>query len=371
MRFMLTGGGTGGHIYPALAIARGIRDRHPGAEIVYIGTARGMEADIIPKEGLPFIGIAGAGLQRKLSFKNLLVLWQACRGFSQALAAIRRFRPHAVIGTGGYVCGPVVLAAVLCGIPTLIHEQNALPGITNRILSRFVDRVAVTFSDSKKHFPRKEKVRLTGLPVRPEILRTGRKEGMEKLGFKENRFLLLSFGGSRGARTINLAMLYVLERFAGDARLNILHVTGNTGYEEFLDRCRKAGVDLDNAGNVAVKPYIYDMQDALAAADLVVSRAGAATLAEITALGVPAVLVPYPYASENHQEFNARALEKEGAAVVVPDRDLNGELLCRLISKLLDDPARLGAMASASKKLGKKNALQDIIDCVDELIRNK
>lgn len=372
VRFIVTGGGTGGHIYPALAIARGLQNRYPDCKVFYVGTARGMEADIVPKEGIPFIGIAGAGLHRKLSPKNLLVLWQAGRGFFQALGTVRRIKPHVVIGTGGYVCGPVVLAASLCRIPTLIHEQNALPGITNRLLSRFTNKVAVTFAGSEKYFPRKASVKLTGLPVRPEILRAERKGSYNKLGFVDNsRLLLLSFGGSRGAQSLNKAMETVIAEFAGNSELNILHVTGKTGYDEFISRCVSRGIYVDKIGNVNVKPYMYDMQDVLSSADLLISRAGAATLAEITALGIPSVLVPYPYASENHQEYNARALEKAGAAVVVLDRDLNGKLLCRLISELLDDPRRLEMMASASKRLGKKNALQDIIECVVILAQSK
>lgn len=369
MRFVVAGGGTGGHIYPALAIAGGLKDRHPEAEILYIGTVRGMEADIVPKAGLPFKGIVAAGLERKLSPRNLLVLWQAGRGFCQAGGIIGHFRPDAVIGTGGYVCGPVVLAAALRGIPALIHEQNALPGITNRILSRFAGKVAVTFADSVKFFPRQNKVKLTGLPVRPEILRAERETGLEKLGIKKGGFLLFSFGGSRGARTINEAMVAVIKNFAEDPRLHILHVTGTAGYGEFLGACAAAGIDVGKIGNVTIMPYLYNMQDALAAADLVISRAGAATLAELTALGIPSILVPYPYASENHQEFNARALEREGAALVVLDRQFKGELLCRKVAELLDHRDRLAAMAAASKKMGRNRALEDIIDCVDELIK--
>lgn len=371
MRFVVAGGGTGGHIYPALAIARGLKDRYPGAEILYIGTVRGMEAGIVPKEGLPFKGIAAAGLKRKLSPRNLLVLWQAGHGFLQANRIISHWRPDAVIGTGGYVCGPVVLAAALRGIPTLIHEQNALPGVTNRILSRFAGGVAVTFEDSMRYFPRRKTVRLTGLPVRPEILRANKRAGLEKLGLESGRFLLFSFGGSRGARTINEAMVAVMKMFAGDPRLNILHVTGKDGYKDFLELCASSGIDMGKNGNVTVMSYLYNIQDALAAADLVISRAGAATLAELTALGIPSILVPYPYASENHQEFNARALEEEGAALVVLDRQLSGELLCNKVAELLDDRDKLSEMASASKKMGKDQALDDIIDYVDELICGK
>lgn len=369
MRFIVSGGGTGGHIYPALAIARGLLDRYPGAEILYVGTRSGMEAEIVPREGLPFQGIASAGLKRKLSLKNLGVVWQAGHGLLQASGIIRRFRPGAVIGTGGYVCGPVVLAAALKGIPTLIHEQNALPGVTNRILARFASRVAVTFADSVSYFPHREKTVLTGLPVRPEILQADREAGLKKLNFEADRFLLLSFGGSRGARSINQAMLPVLKKYAGDPRLNILHVTGKSGYEDFLEACSRESMDLAKIGNVTVSSYLYNIQDALAAADLVISRAGAATLAELTALGLPSILTPYPYAAENHQEYNARALGKEGAAQVVLDRHLNGEALCLKIEELLNKPDLLAQMAEASKRMGKKKALQDIIDCVDNLIK--
>lgn len=369
MRFVVAGGGTGGHIYPALAIAKGIEDRFPGAAILYVGTKHGMEADIVPKQGYAFKGISAAGLERKVSLRNLPVLWKSGRGFYQAYKIIRSWRPDLVVGTGGYVCGPVVMAAALRRIPTLIHEQNAFPGLTNRILARFAGVVAVTFADSEKYFTRRKKITLTGLPVRPEILHADRSTGLNKLGFTDGRFLLFSFGGSRGARTINKAMAPVIKAFAGDPRLNILHVTGKVGYEEFLNDCVSTGIDLAKAGNIKIMPYIYNMQDALAAADLVVSRAGAATLAELTALGIPSILVPYPFASENHQEYNARALEREGAALVVLDRDLSGDLLCAKVMSLLKEQSRLSAMAAASKKMGKSRALDDIIDCVGELLR--
>lgn len=368
MRIVVAGGGTGGHIYPALAIARGFVERHPEAEVLYVGNNQGMESDIVPREGLPFKGLPGAGLERKLTLRNLKVLARTGQGFWQALRILKSWQPDVVVGTGGYVCGPVVLAAALSRMPTLIHEQNALPGVTNRILARFVDRVAVTFKDSIKYFPSSHKVILTGLPIRTEILRATRAEGLKQLGIAD-RFLLLSFGGSRGARTINNAMVAVIKQFGGDLRLNILHVTGSMGHAEFLSECSAQGIDLAKTGNVTIVPYLYNMQDALAAADLVISRAGAATCAEITALGIPSLLIPYPFAAENHQEHNARALEKEGAAVMVPDRKLNGALLCNKISGLIKDREKLELMAEASKKIGKTRALEDIIDCLDELIR--
>ena len=369
LRFVVSGGGTGGHIYPALAIAGGLAEFYPGAEILYIGSKNGMEAEIVPKEDIQFAGVNAAGLKRKLSLENISVLGQACLGFAKSLDIIRKWRPDAVIGTGGYVCGPVVMAAAMNGIPALIHEQNAFPGITNRILARVAGCVAVTFADSLKYFPANARTILTGLPVRQTILAADREESLKHLGLGKGKLILLSFGGSRGAGTINKTMAEVIQKFAGYQRLHIFHITGKQGYQEFMDEVTAAGVELGALSNVTVKPYMYDMHDILAAADLVISRAGATTLAELTALGLPSILVPYPYAAENHQEYNARALEREGAAVVILDRELNGQLLYDCITGLIDDAGRMAAMRTASKKLGKTSALQDIVACVDALIQ--
>ncbi len=368
MRFVVAGGGTGGHIYPALAIAQGLQGRYPGAEILYIGVTGGMEEDIVPKAGLPFKGIVAAGLERKISLKNLKVCWQAWRGLHEAGRVLRKWQPAVVIGTGGYVCGPVVLAAARQGIPTLIHEQNALPGLTNRILARFCRLIAVTFADSIPYFPRGARVRLTGLPVRPEILQGDRQAALKKMGLKEERFTVFSFGGSRGSQTINRAMVAMIKVFQDNPRLQILHAAGRAGYDDFRARCRREGIDLAAVSNVIIMPYIYNVQDALAVADLVISRAGAATLAELTALGRPAILVPYPYAAENHQEYNARALAQQGAAQVILDRELTGELLIKKVTGLLDNPGRLAAMSAACLALGRPRALEDILNCVGELV---
>ena len=366
MRFVVSGGGTGGHIYPALALAQGLKETFPGAEILYIGAKDGMEAEIVPRENLPFAGITVAGLQRRLTLTNLLVLGRACRGFTEAWGYLRQWRPQVALGTGGYVCGPVILAAAAQRIPTLIHEQNAYPGLTNRLLSRVADGVAATFADSVKHFPARAKITLTGLPVRPEILTADRTAARARLGLAPDQPLLLSFGGSRGAQSLNAAILPVLKEFGGSSRLSLFHITGQAGYPAFLDQAKASGVDLDALENITVEPYRYDMSALLAAADLVLSRAGATTLAEITALGLPSLLVPYPHAAENHQEYNARALEKEGAALVILDRELSGAVLCSQIRELIADPERTRQMGQASKKLGKTKALQEIIAWIEK-----
>ncbi|WP_066634773.1 undecaprenyldiphospho-muramoylpentapeptide beta-N-acetylglucosaminyltransferase [Desulfolucanica intricata] len=367
MRAIITGGGTGGHIYPALAIARGIKERYPGAEILYIGTARGLESDLVPKAGFPFATIPATGLKRKLSVQNLTVAWQAIKGLLEARRLIRRFTPDVVIGTGGYVCGPVVLAAALQRIPTMIHEQNAFPGITNRILSRFTRKVAVTFEDSVKHFSGRAEVELTGLPIRPEILTADRKKARAELGLAPDNFLILSFGGSQGARSINRAIVGVMEVYYNNPKVHILHVTGPNGYKDFVESAKS--IPLDDNGNITITRYLYNMPDALAAADLVICRAGAATLAELTARGVPSILIPYPYASENHQEYNARALVEQGAAYMILDHDLNGSYLSEKVKALLTNPQKLESMAKASKNLGRPHALRDILKSIEKITK--
>lgn len=369
MRVLLTGGGTGGHIYPALAIGRGLLAQDPSTQLLYVGTSQGLEADLVPKEGIPFKTITIMGLDRKLSFKTLQLPLKIVQGTWQAWAILRSFKPDVVIGTGGYVCGPVVLMATFLKIPTLIHEQNAFPGITNKILASRVNRVAVTFSDSIKHFSSKANITLTGLPIRPAIMQAQQSKAFQKLGLDPTKTLIVVMGGSRGARSINLAMAEVYKAMAEQKKVQILHITGQAGFQETLEHLAKSGIAVGNNGNITIKPYLYNMEDALAAAGLMICRAGATTLAEITALGVPAILVPYPYAAENHQEFNARSLEAQGAARVILDRDLKGSLLVKAIEEIFTEPSRLTAMAKASKELGRINALEDILNCVKEITK--
>lgn len=368
MRFVVTGGGTGGHIYPALAISRGLKDRF-GAEVYYIGGTRGLESEIVPREGLPFMAIPLAGFRRGLSLSNLLVAWRAASGLIKAFGLLRKIRPDGVIGTGGYVCGPVVLAAALSGIPTLIHEQNAFPGITNKILSRFARCVALTFGDALKYFPPGAAVRVTGLPVRGEIMTRERGGARAGLGVSPESLLVLSFGGSQGARSINAAMMDVIRRFAGKKDIHIVHVTGPANYDRFLADLGRS-INIPDYGNITIASYMHDMPGALAAADLAICRAGAATLAELTAVGLPAILVPYPFAAENHQEYNARALEKRGAAMVIRDLDLTGELLVSRIESLAERGRDLGDMAAASREMGLPGALDAILDCVEDILDN-
>lgn len=360
MRVILSGGGTGGHIYPAVTIAQALRQIDPKCEILFIGTTKGLEADIIPKEGFPLQTIDVRGLERKLSWRNVVTLSKTVGSVWQSRQIIRQFGPDLVIGTGGYVCGPVLLAASLMGIPTLIQEQNVVAGITNRILSRFVDVVAVGYHDAAKAFTGKAKVFVTGNPIRPEIMSAQRDDAFKELQLDPQKLTLLVSGGSRGARTINQAMLKVHEHFYGSDRLQILHVTGQNEYNSIVGNLEQSGIDLSQSGNIRIIPYLYSMPLALAVADMAIFRAGAIGLAELTARGIPAVLIPYPYAAENHQEYNAKVLAREQAATVILDRELTGEKLIVQLEDWLDHSDKLSRMAEASRRLGRPEAAMSI-----------
>jgi UDP-N-acetylglucosamine--N-acetylmuramyl-(pentapeptide) pyrophosphoryl-undecaprenol N-acetylglucosamine transferase len=360
MRIVVSGGGTGGHIYPAITLIKTIKQFVESCEIFYIGTQAGLEADLVPKEGLPFATIDVRGFARKLSVENIVTLLKTCGSLWQSRKILQSFKPDLVIGTGGYVCGPVLLTASLMGIPTMIQEQNVIPGITNRILARFVDKIAVGYADAGKYFSHNEKVVFTGNPIRPEVMTATREAGLAALGLDANKRTILISGGSRGARSINQAMLHVHKYFAGNKDIQLLHVTGKNEYNGIVGNLMQMGIDVGNVGNISIKPYLYDMPKALAVADLAIFRAGAIGLAEITALGIPAILIPYPYAAENHQEFNARVIERQGAALVIKDSELDGTKLTEQISKLIYDPEKLALMAQASRKLGRPQAAETI-----------
>lgn len=365
MKVLVTGGGTGGHIYPALAIAQNLQKSDPSVEFLFVGTERGLEKEIVPKAGLPFTTITVEGLPRKLSLTSLRTGFKLLKGLWEAKKILKQFKPTLVVGTGGYVCGPVVAMAAWQGIPTLIHEQNAFPGITNRLLAKWVDKIAITYQESIKYFPR-EKVVLTGNPVRPEVISACREESLIKLGLDPAKKTVLVFGGSRGARSINQALMAGREILENRKDLQIIHVTGK---EDFPWVSCQNGMEEVKFGNIIIKPYLHNMPDALAVADLVVCRSGATTLAEVTVRGVPAILIPYPFATDNHQEFNARSLAREGAAVVLLDQELNKVKLEECILELIKDENRLEMMAQKSKGLGKPEAAQTIVNCLYSLLR--
>ena len=370
MRFVIAGGGTGGHIYPALAIARALERQDATATILFVGTGHGLESELVPHAGYPLQTIHLYGFQRRISWRNFQNVFWTVRSLWEVRKILRAFRPDAVIGTGGYVCGPVVWSAASAGIPTLIQEQNAFPGVTNRILSRVVDVAAVGYPEAAPKFAgHKARVVVTGNPVREDLLQETREESCRHFGLRPELPVLLITGGSQGARSINQAALAVHRRWAGKKEVQILHITGQTDYNNIIHTLQAEGLPIydGEAGRIVV-PYLHEMPKALAAARLVVSRAGAIGLAELTLRGIPAILIPYPFASENHQEINARALEKNGAAVVIRDSELTGELLTATVEKLIADSEKLRSMAAAAAAMGTPRAADEIAALVFDLL---
>jgi len=369
MRIIMSGGGTGGHIYPAITIIRAIQKEDESCEVLFIGTQDGLESDIIPKEGFDFRTIDVRGFERKLSMRNLHTVIKAIGSVWQSMQIIRNFKPDVVIGTGGYVCGPVLMAASMMNIPTMIQEQNVIPGITNKILSRFVDKIAVGYGEAITYFPHKDKIFVSGNPIRPEVLSATREEGIAALDLDPTKRTILISGGSRGAHSINQAMVQVHQQFAGSRDIQLLHVTGQNEYNSIVGNLKQCCIDTTMAGNIIIKPYLYNMPQALAVADIAVFRAGAIGLAELTARGIPSILIPYPYAAENHQEFNAKVMEQQGAAVVIRDKDLNGVRLIEVINELVNSSQRLDDMATASKKIGCANAAEIIAKMARKMVK--
>lgn len=360
-RVIISGGGTGGHIYPAITIARAIADIEP-TEFLYVGSKIGLENTLIPNEGIPFVTIDVRGLERKISFRNLVTLGKTAGSLIRAEQIIHKFKPDVVIGTGGFVCGPVLLAASLSGIPTLVQEQNVIPGVTNTILSRFVKCVALGYEEAADRFKRKDILVYTGNPVRKDILTGTRDHGRALLGLDPDKFTLLVAGGSRGARSINNAMIEVHRYFRDSRDIQILHVTGDHEYDRVVGQLE----GIDGKGRYGegshIIPYLHHMPEALAAADLAVYRAGAVGLAELTVRGLPAILIPYPYAAEDHQRYNAQALVMCGAAKMILDKMLTGRELLEEIVHLKNDPEALKRMARASKSKGRPQAAHDIAE---------
>jgi len=364
LRVIITGGGTGGHIYPALAIAQGLRERLNDAEILYVGTKTGLEAEIVPKFGFPFKTVSVEGFSRPIRPRTMGSVLKAVKGSWESFALVRGFKPDTVIGTGGYVCGPVVLAAALSGVTTVIHEQNAFPGLTNRVLGRFVDKVCVTFEDSIKFFPKRKRVYLTGLPVRPEIISMDREKGINALGLSEGKKTIVIMGGSRGAKSINRAITEIVDHLKQREDIQVFHIAGHAGYEETVSLLEKKDIFPGRGSRFVVVPYLHHMEYALAAADVIVGRAGASFLSEIMVKGIPAILIPYPYAAANHQEFNARSLAQRGAARVILETNLSPDRLFKELEDILDDGMLRTKMAEAAIKLGNVNALNEILDII-------
>lgn len=367
MRLILTGGGTGGHVYPALAIASYVQSQVPQTDLLYIGSERGLEGDILSKTDIPFTAIKVSGLPRQLNRALFEATGHAFKGLHQARKAIKEFGPDVVIGTGGFVAGPVVLAASLLGVPTIIHEQNAYPGLTNRILAPLVTKVLLNFPQAQARFKGPVTSDVVGLPVRPEISRLSKKEACQVYGLDPDRPTLLVTGGSRGARTINRVLAMACGQLLRKYDLQILFITGKDGYSETSLLLRECGIRPSEEDDLVLLDYAYDMPSALVAADFMVGRAGATFLAEVAAAGLPGILVPYPYASDNHQFFNAQAMEEAGGAVSIADKDFTVPALLEALRPFIADPQYRQDKGQAMKTLANPQVLADILAQIEDV----
>jgi len=358
MRVIMTGGGTGGHIYPAIAIADKIVERTNDTEVLFVGTRHGLEKDLVPHAGYEIKFITVRGINRKNPIKNIKVFADYNKGKRQARRIIEEFKPDLVIGTGGYASSPVVRIAAQMGIPSYIQEQNAFPGITNKMLEKHVNKVFLGFEEAAKYFKHPEKHVVTGNPVRADFFNFDRKASRERLGLTDDDFMLLSFGGSQGAGRINKAMLSVCEKYSGARGMQVYFATGKAYYEPVMTEINDLGFNL--APNIHIMEYIRNMQVYLAAADLVVARSGALTVSEIAICGRPSILVPSPNVTGDHQTFNARAIADKGGAVLLPESELDGERLFEEIERLSKDRQALEVMSEKAKESAPMDAT-DII----------
>jgi UDP-N-acetylglucosamine--N-acetylmuramyl-(pentapeptide) pyrophosphoryl-undecaprenol N-acetylglucosamine transferase len=345
---IIAGGGTGGHVYPGIAIAQEFRRRNAETQVLFVGTTRGLESKIVQREGFKLELIEVAALKRVTLMERLRSLVMLPKSFLVVRSLIKRVKPDLVIGVGGYASGPVVLTAALMGVPTMVAEQNALPGFTNRVLARLIRAAAVSFEEAKNYFS--EKAEITGNPVRTEFFNVPVKEVGEVID-------ILITGGSQGARAINEAVINALPLLLAEKdRLSITHQTGENDY----DKVRAAYLEI--GWKATVKPFIEEMAAAFAQTDLVVCRAGATTVAELAAAGKPALMIPFPYASDDHQRKNAEAVERAGAGRMILQAELTPERLAQELLWLVHDPQQLSRMAEASKKLGHPDAAARVVD---------
>lgn len=371
MKILFTGGGTAGHINPALAAAGYLRKKHPDAEILFVGNKGGMEERLVPPAGYDMKFIRISGFQRKITpeniIKNIKTVARLASSSIESKKIIKEFKPDVCVGTGGYVSGPVIREAAKMGIPCVVHESNAFPGITIKMLSKSVDTVMLAVEDAKKYFDESVNIVMTGNPVRPEILEVKKAEARAKLGLDE-RPVVLSFGGSLGAENLNKAMLTVLKDSAESGKVQHIHGYGQLD-RSYPEKLKAMGVKLENCPQIRVLEYINNMADCLAAADVVISRCGAITLTEIEAMGKASILIPSPNVAENHQYHNGMALVNRGAAELIEEKNLNGDVLLEKLNGILNEEGRIEALGAEALKMSVPDANERIYQVIMKAIK--
>lgn len=365
MRILVSGGGTGGHIYPALALIDEAKKKDPTTKVLYVGTNRGLESRIVPDAGIDFKTIEIQGFKRSLSLENFKTVYLFLKSIHESKKIIKEFKPDIVVGTGGYVCGSVVFVAAQMHIPTVIHEQNSVAGVTNKFLSHFVDKVAICFDDVRSNFP-ENKIVFTGNPRAQQVAHMENKNRLKEYGLKDNYPTVLIFGGSRGAEGINQAALDAALKFK-DQPYQVLFVTGQVHYDEI----KKRAAQKEIPANMIIQPYISNMPEILPEIDLIVGRAGATSLAEITALGIPSILIPSPYVTADHQTKNAMSLVNKNAAKMITEKELTGAKLADAVDQLMNDSAQRSEMAKNASDAGVRDAADRLYNVLKDLVNQK
>ncbi len=363
MKVIIAAAGTGGHINPGIAIAQEIKKHNPDAEITFIGTPRGLENDLVPRAGFKLKTIEAYGIKRKISISNFKNVCKTLKSYSIAKNIIREIKPDIVIGTGGYICGPVFSGAFKYGIPTILHESNAFPGVAVKVLSKKTNTVLVGFEDAVKRLPKAKNVVVTGTPTKVEKinLTNEQKERLkEQLNIKNNLPVVVIFGGSQGAESINNCIIEIINQNLNNS-YQIVWAVGKKNYEDVKNK-------IKNDYNASIEPYIYNMEEVLNFADLVVSRSGAMTITEVAKTNKPAIFIPYPYATENHQEYNAKVLANAGAAKIILDKNLKPNELNSAINDIIMDKTKLEQMSQNAAKISIKDVDERIYREIEKLI---
>jgi len=367
LKVIISGGGTGGHIYPGISLAYEIKGRDIKNDILFVGTERGLESKLIPLEGFKIVKIKARGIQRKICFENLTATVIFFISLFQSYKIVKKYKPDIVIGTGGYVSGSIVLMAAILGIPTFIHEQNVIPGITNKFLSRITRATFLSFNQSKEYFNSKAKLIFTGNPLRFKNNKHSTDREYKKFKLDSSKKTILVLGGSKGAASINRIVLGGIDSIKEVIENNwqVLLISGQDDYNNIIE------IVGEDHTLFSVESYLHDIEKAYSLTDLVICRAGATTLAEISAYGLPVILIPYPYATHDHQGINAKIFEREGAAMLILEKDLSDEGLARVLLDILKDKNRLEMMAKKSKGLSNVNSAKKIVDYISDCIKEQ
>ena len=374
MKVVIAAAGTGGHINPGIAMANKIMQEEPDSKIIFIGTNRGLENDLVPRAGYELKHIDSYGISRELSIKNIKRLYKTYKSIGEAKKILKDFKPDIVIGTGGYICISVGEAAKRLKIPVILHESNAFPGVAVKLLSKYAEKILLGFEEAKNRLPKANKLVVTGTPTKIKKINYSDQEKKEKLDsiqLKDKKLpIVLVFGGSQGAQSINNAILGIVEQKL-NTNYQIIWAAGKGNYEQVKNELATKNIDINSIENTRILSYIYNMQEIMNIADLVVCRSGAMTISEITILEKPAIFIPFPFAAENHQEYNARVLEKIGAAKIILDKDLNVQILNNQINSIVANASTLKSMGENAGKIKMENVEDKIYSEIKESLNGR